>query len=572
MKVLHILDFKKGEKEFFDIGKPFKEASSYSEQLIALRSMIARLKISGKPKHLKNFHEAQKNFLHSNETFRRIIEKMEKAKAEETELSEEAKNPLINLGIARAEIKEYKSLVSFLGTVKSPIEPKLQSITSDYTLLQKKLEKQIAVALFVKRGTEEKTKELLSKSGFTEYKLPGLSKSEIEERLSEIKEEISTLEKQLEDFKKTNSQFLINYEFALAELNEKAEVPLRFAASRSTLIAIGWVPADTAEALKQNLAEVAKGKVSVELMQGKNPPTVLENSKLAKPFELLLDLYSLPRYYEIDPTVLMFIAFPLFFGFMLGDVGYGLITFFAMLMIGKVVPVEVKPLLRIITISALASIAFGFVFGEFFGHEFIKHPILNRVHDINTMMLISVAVGVVHLNLGLVLGIINEMKHHNFFVAFLKKGSWMVLQVAVGILGYGFLQSNRTFEIAGGALSIISIAMIIKGEGLLRIVELPALLSNILSYMRLYAIGLASVSFAAVINNLSSGLFAQGGLMMIVGAVILLSGHLVNLLLGLLGPFLHSLRLHYVEFFQKFYEGGGYKYSPFGIVKMLGGR
>ena len=572
LKVLHILDFKKGDAEFFDIGKPFKEATSYSEQLIALRAMIARLGISGVPKNSKNFRDAQQKFFKLNKIFKSTIEKFDKAKSIENELLNEANNPLTGLGITREKIKEYKSLVSFAGTVKSPIESKLQRLTSDYMLLQKKLEKQIVFALFVKREFEEKTKAILSESGFTEYQAPSLTKAELEGRLGRVRKETAALEGQFEGFKKANSQSLADYEYSLAQLNEKAEVPLRFAASKSTLVATGWIPTDKAEQLKQNLSSVTREKIFVELLHGKNPPTVLENPKLTNPFEFLLNMYSLPKYYEIDPTILMFIAFPLFFGFMLGDVGYGIVTFGLMLLLERKLPKEIKPLLKIITLASLASIGFGFVFGEFFGYEFIEHPLLNRVHDINTMMLVAVAVGIVHVNLGFVLGFINELKHHSFLNAFMRKISWIVLQIGVAILGYGYLQAIQSLQIIGGILALVSILMIIKGEGLLRIVEVPALLSNILSYMRLYAIGLASVSLAAVFNEMAAGLFIKGGVSIVIGITVLLLGHFINLLLGLLGPFLHSLRLHYVEFFQKFYEGGGYRYSPFGIVKMLGGR
>ena len=572
MRALHILDFKKGEGEFFDIGRPFKEATIYSEQLIALRSIISRLNLSSIPKHLKNFREAQKKFFELNKTFKSIIEKFDKTKSVENALLNELTNPLTNLDITSDKIKEYKSLVSFLGTVKTPIESKLQSITTDYILTQKKIEKQIIFTLFIRREFGEKTKSILTDSGFTECQAPELSKSDIGERLTKVRKEITDLEKLLEIFKKNSSQFLIDYEFALTQLNEKAEVTLRFAASKNTFIATGWIPTDKAEILKQNLTKVTRQKVFVELLHGDNPPTVLENPKLTNPFEFLLNMYSLPRYFEIDPTILMFIAFPLFFGFMLGDVGYGLVTLLILLLLERKLTAGIKPLLRIITISSLASIAFGFVFGEFFGYEFIEHPLLNRVHDINTMMLITIAVGVIHVNLGFVLGFINELKHHGFVAAFLRKGSWMLLQVAIAIFGFGYLQPNQSFQIIGGILALVSVLLIIKGEGILRIVELPTLLSNILSYIRLYAIGLASVSLASVFNKMATGFFVQGGVSMIIGVVILLAGHSINLLLGLLGPFLHSLRLHYVEFFQKFYEGGGYRYNPFGIVKMLGGR
>ena len=118
--------------------------------------------------------------------------------------------------------------------------------------------------------------------------------------------------------------------------------------------------------------------------------------------------------------------------------------------------------------------------------------------------------------------------------------------------------------IIGGALASLSIVMLFLGEGVRGMVELPGIFGNILSYARLMALGVASAGLAAVINDISMPMFRGGIIGIIAGTIILLLGHLINFVLGLIGPFLHSLRLQYVEFFTKFYEGGGTRYVPFG--------
>lgn len=554
LQMLHIVDFKKGG---LDIGKPLHEASFYSEQLVEMRSIISRLALKGKPGRIKNIGDAQKKFAWLNKNFKGIATKLAALNEKENTLDEEINNPLSELEVTRDDVKDYKSLTSFIGTVKAPIEEKLSALTKDYLLIKKKIKKQAAFALFVPRGLAEQVREILSECGFSESRLAEIKKADAEAKLAEVRKEIDGLHAKLGEFK-NNAQFLIDYEYALTQLNEKAEAPLRFGSSKSTFIASGWVPKDAADKLKQSLDKITNEKVSVEFLQAENAPTMLKNPNVINNFEFFLKLYSLPRYYELDPTVLMFFTFPLFFGFMLGDVGYGAVTLALALLLERKLPAA-KPLLRIVTIASIASIAFGFIFGEAFGYEFMKHPILNRVHDINTMMLVSIAIGIVHVNFGFVLGFINELNHHSAIQSFFKKGSWITLQIGA-VLAFFHLQS------IGLAVMLVSVAMIIKGEGL-RAVEIPTVLSNILSYLRLYAIGLASVSLAAVVNNMAFGLFAAGGFSIIAGILILLLGHAVNLMLGLLGPFLQSLRLHYVEFFQKFYEGGGYVYSPFGFVK-----
>ena len=113
----------------------------------------------------------------------------------------------------------------------------------------------------------------------------------------------------------------------------------------------------------------------------------------------------------------------------------------------------------------------------------------------------------------------------------------------------------------------LGIAGILYGEKLQGLFELPSIFGNLLSYLRLVAIGLSSVYFALVINDLGGGLVHQGGAWLVLGVLVIILGHTLNLALGLLGPFIHSLRLHYAEFFMKFYAGGGKPYQPFGVVE-----
>jgi V/A-type H+-transporting ATPase subunit I len=214
-------------------------------------------------------------------------------------------------------------------------------------------------------------------------------------------------------------------------------------------------------------------------------------------------------------------------------------------------------------IASIASILFGFVFGEFFGATVIK-PLLHRAEDVNTMLLVSVIVGIVHLNLGFLFGFLNVLRYHGAKAAVLEKGSWMLLEVGAALIAADSLKMVAIGMYPGAAVILAAIVMLYKGHGIGGIIELPAIFSNILSYARLFAVGLASVSLALVINRFATDFFASGGVYAVLGVLTLVFGHVVNLMLGILGCFLHSMRLHYVEFFSKFYEGGGEPYSPFG--------
>ena len=218
---------------------------------------------------------------------------------------------------------------------------------------------------------------------------------------------------------------------------------------------------------------------------------------------------------------------------------------------------------NILMLSSLVTIIFGFLFGELFGFEFM-HPVISRGHDMVALMIIAVAIGVVHVNLGIVIGFINELKHHGIVHAIYAKASWIVLEIGLVMAALSYLKLISVSLMFGAAFLAVSVIMLFKGEGVRGLLELPSIFTNIMSYIRLMAIGVSSVILALIINSSAKASFHKGGIFILAGALILIVGHVVNILLGWLGSFLHSLRLHYVEFFSKFFAGGGKKYQPFG--------
>lgn len=424
---------------------------------------------------------------------------------------------------------------------------------------------------------KEKVAKALTQYSFTPLDLHGYAQEQhslqatlaaLEQSRTQVRKDLEQLNQQKEEMRNSLAE-IIKYEVMLSRELEKLEAPLLFRKTKRVYCVKGFVPSDKLMELKRKLKERIGNAYYMgdeAISRKKDAPILLDNPKTVKPFELFLNLYALPKYSEIDPSMITFLTFPLIFGAMLGDIGYGIITLLMFLVMKKFLP-QIKGFLNILILASLWTILFGVLFGEFFGAEAIfgyeLHPYIHRLHDINELLIFSLIIGIIHINLGLIIGFINEYRMHGIKAAFLEKASWILLQIGAGVLGYGVYAKMSILP--GIALIILSAALIYLGEGVKGLVELPGIFSNILSYARIMAIGLSSAALAVVINEFAAEMFHQG-IGGIIGAILLLLvGHFINIILGLLGPFLHSLRLHYVEMFSKFYKGGGKPFRPFGI-------
>ncbi|MFH1424559.1 MAG: V-type ATPase 116kDa subunit family protein [archaeon] len=451
------------------------------------------------------------------------------------------------------KLVKVRVVINFLGIGKK--EFKKDVLGSNSWERFKAIEKAVLGLHEKKKGLEAAVKANNSKRGEKKEKtnLEGVNKS--------MKKVVDTY-----------GAFLYNYEKELKAETEKAEAPLRFAVSTNAFIVDGWVPEKDYKKVEKILEDRTGGKVHMEQLEDciDAPPTELQNPGGIESFEFFLKLYSLPSYKELDPTMFVFITFPLFFGFMLGDVGYGIATFIAFYLAGRKMSGASKGFVNAMMIASVGAIIFGFVFGEFFGASMGYTPLLHRAGEhqdqIMLMIMISVLIGALHITSGFVLNAVNGFKAHGVKGAVLEGGSWLLLELGAIMLivqNQGWFAAPYLFE-AGAGVIVLSIIMIYMGHGVAGLIELPSVLSNILSYARLFAIGLASVILAVIINDSVGNMIQMGWMWWPLAGIILVLGHALNIAIGLLGGFLQSLRLHYVEFFTKFYKGGGKKYEPFG--------
>ena len=605
LKALHIIDHTKGE---FDTGAPLKRSEEISGLLVAVRSLISTFRIKGNARPLGSLKSVGVKSLRQLDGMVQRLRKDASVHLDEIsgienrmsaiEIQMELVSTLQKIGLPLETYKEYASLSTFTGKVKNPalLKAELRTKIGEFELRHSA---EGFIALFIPTEFRETATEILAHHSFAAIDASQIKElkgdpSKAFERLSSHQEkQLSakrTAERKLHRIKSKWRDFLLASENFLSIELEKAEAPLRFAASENVFIVSGWVTRKKAVEVTGAVQEVARGNAHVSIMhpsEHDEVPVKMTNSGPVKPFEFLMKLYALPKYNEIDPTVFMFLTFPLFFGIILGDIGYGLVVALLAVLIWKKIP-SARSLAGIIIPAALSSILFGFIYGEFFGIEVFGHPSengaghasgdtslnftfpLSRMHNIEEMLFVSLAIGLIHVNVGLLLGFFNELSHHGLRKAVLAKGSWWLLQAGAGLAlasAGGFL--NPSFLIPGVILAAAAVVMLTIGEPL-EFVEIPGIASNILSYSRLMAVGLASVGLAAVVNGFVDALVDAGGFMIVVAILIGILGHGLNIALGILGGFLQSLRLHYVEFFTKFYKGGAVSFHPFGKIEKPG--
>ncbi len=704
LNLVHVTDYD-GSWEGFSPGDPIEGAEDAAGKLVTVRALESTLDVDEEdagPTRIIDDDELESELEDVRTRVNDLDDERSELRNEIREIGEKvgAAEPFAELGIDLDLLSGYDSLTVAVGEGDAEeIESALSG--SDAVDGYELYAEGEYVAVFVYPDVD--LDDALVGAAFTEYAVPDLEGTgatspdayieDLNHRRGRLESELETVENRLEDLKHEVAGFLLAAEEKLSIEVQKREAPLTFATTENAFVAEGWIPTEQVAELGAALDERIGDHVELDelerasyedghahdreeladdeghnkeavadgghAMSGGTPPVIPDNRPGAKPFEMLVGVINRPRYNELDPTLVLFLTFPAFFGFMIGDVGYGILyMLMGWVLMSKFDSPGFRSLGGVAIWAGVFTTIFGVLYGEFFGLHELGYvvfgeggsPMDKGLSPANiafawAWLVVSLLLGLVHLSIGYVFGFFDDLSH-GLVDAVTENVSWLMLMLGAWVWVFsthlrefkpellfttfnaegatvggstvgpqevayelGFAGFPEPVGIAAGLIGLVGLALLVYGEGGIGLLESLNVFVNVLSYTRIAAVLLAKAGMAFVVNLLVFGAYqgpdggvhfiynemggmaaaneavaTEGGEIMfgglltdasgamfivavLVGAVIFVIGHILVLLLGITSAGLQGIRLEYVEFFNKFYEGGGKPYQPFGYER-----
>ncbi|MFC1800843.1 V-type ATP synthase subunit I [Nanoarchaeota archaeon] len=488
-------------------------------------------------------------------------------------------------------MRDTKNMTINFGVVENKILTKLRDDLRETTkglskliLLQKEGKFSTILVLCFKAHSEQ-VSSILKKNKFVTLTLPDVPAkktdvlSYVDGELAKLEKTITEIKSQLKKFKNKIYKEVVVLREELEIEEEKQKVVHKLAESKSVFITRGWVEEEKLVATAKKLSLLTHHNISIRRIEKdkhEEPPVKMKNRSWLKPFEMLTELYALPKYKDIDPTFIVGPVFVIFAGFMLTDFvyGLGLVLLGGFMLLKLVKHAEgLKGMSINILLMGLVSMLFGFLTGSYLGDGLKvlleKLGMMTAEQYANTFVIwndpladplyflvLSIIVALVHINIGLIIGAIEDIRKKQIKNLLTSRVVWIVLQLSVLFFYLGM-------TIPAVVLILVVVGTIIYAEGPIGILGITGFMGDVISYSRLFALALSTAGIAMTVNLLTTLVIDIPYAGIIAAIIIFVGGHMFSFLMNSLGSFVHSIRLQFVEFFGKFYEGGGDKFEPF---------
>lgn len=467
--------------------------------------------------------------------------------------------------------------VGFLPDKELPaFQEGMQNLLADWKTYGEGQDGQALVVLAYNRD-EEAVKHLLKEHDFSEAVLPkrsGTAAQVQQELLQEAKEredKIARLQQETKDTLPHKQQVELYYDQLSAAHDRLQNGGVE---TVSAFKVQGWVRKDRTQRVENVIRGVtdAYQLTFADPAEGEIPPTVLENSKLVEPYESVVELYSLPKAGSIDPDAIMAPFHFIFFGMMMSDAGYGLVlTLMLYIALKKFKPTGfARQLALVIFFGGISTTIWGAMFGGWFGLEW--HPLLFvPMNEPLKMLALCFGLGSIHLITGMLIKTKMLLRDGDVMGAVCDQISWLIMFLGFFLMALVPGPIGKYLAWLGAGIIVLFGGRDRKGiisrliGGLLSLYNISGYLSDLLSYSRIFALGLATGVIAMVINTVAQMLWSAGPVGIVAAILVLLAGHYFNIIINVLGAFVHSSRLQYIEFFGKFYEAGGRAFLPLAL-------
>lgn len=593
------MNFLKGaavDKDILDIETEISKITFSLEFLRPYIKKIGGLKALKNGKKKVSFDELERlvkdiNWIKIYEELKDKEERQNILNNEQTKLESEMetlipwKNFDENLGV----LKDFKIAQHFLGSMpiglkEGFIEEFEREVDNSYVEIINEGRDEVYFLAVTLKDKADQTLEILKKYGFTKATInyngnPNESIDKIKARILEIQKEREAITKELEQLDSYQNDLELVYEYYYNELI-RARAGLSFLKSSKVVAIQGWVTENKSKELEDVTKNVTEGNYYIEIediKDGEYAPILLKNNGFVESFESIVGMYSLPNYGEIDPTPIMSVFYLVFFGMMLSDAGYGLIMVIATMITLKFFNIDdnLKKSVKLFFYLGISTLVWGAIYGSWFGDAPITilgmesiPKLIDPPTEIMKVMALSIILGGVHIFVGLGIKGYILIREKKYLDAIFDVGFWYVTLIGGILFGIGLIPIIAKWMLFGGLIALFvtqgrdadSIGGKIGG-GLYGVYGITSYIGDFVSYSRLLALGLAT-GFISGAFNLMIGL-VPSPIKYIVGPIIFVVGHLFNLGINALGAYVHANRLQYLEFFGKFYEGGGKPFEPF---------